>query len=305
MADFTTVISGTTELDDSQVTKYSQGIALAYQEAAIADTLVTQIQSGPASAFVFRKYSKIAVPAAALTENEEVVSTVMADSKVTLTPAEEGAVITRTKLINLQSGGIIDEIAARLVGVNMQETEDTRLLTVAAASTNYLTENDVAKTALTASNVLTRNLLDWGYVKLRAASIPKMAGDKYVCVMHPHVASDYRQQSDGFLDISKYQNAMKLYNNEIGTDVGFRIIENALVPITVDGGSGTVDIYPTILIGLNGLGLGESEASHPTIAYTDKLNRFLHLGWTGVWQFGIIDTNAVWVIWTASSRGTN
>ena len=61
-------------------------------------------------------------------------------------------------------------------------------------------------------------------------------------------------------------------------------------------------------MGYNALGYAESVSNppHPTlVGETDKLNRFAHFGWYGVFKYGIIEQNAIWVVTSASSFGTN
>jgi hypothetical protein len=86
---------------------------------------------------------------------------------------------------------------------------------------------------------------------------------------------------------------------------GFRVIESPLVTINADAGAGAVDTYHSQFYGQNAFGYVQSEAPHPTIAQNDKMNRFYHIGWYGVYEFGIVDANAHTLVTSASSIGSN
>ena len=87
---------------------------------------------------------------------------------------------------------------------------------------------------------------------------------------------------------------------------GFRWISSPLVSINTDAGSGAVDTYHTQFFGYNAFGYAESQTPGGTLTGPfDKLGRFVNIGHYGVYDFGIVDSNAHWLVTSASSIGSN
>ena len=94
--------------------------------------------------------------------------------------------------------------------------------------------------------------------------------------------------------------------NEIGMLGGFRIISSPLVSVNTDAGNSTVDTYHSQFYGFNAFGYAESDAPGGVISGPfDNLGRFVDVGWYGVYEFGLVDTNAHWLVTSASSIGSN
>ena len=145
---------------------------------------------------------------------------------------------------------------------------------------------------------------------MRRNKIQPLIGTGFVALMHPDIVSDLRNvaAAGDWVDVAKYSNLQLVLQNEVGFFKGFKIIEDANVTINTDAGSTTTDTYHSIFMGYNALGYAESvsNAPHPTlVGETDKLNRFAHFGWYGVFKYGIIEQNAIWVVTSASSFGSN
>ena len=254
------------------------------------------------------KYGKLPVVTSALTEVDDATSTAMSDSAILLTPAEYGAVVTTTKLADLQTGGQDALAAMRVVGINMAESKN-KLGTVALeATTNVLySDGGVDGTAITASDVMTPQLLNKIYNKLSRANVQKIDGF-YIAMMHDDCIHDLRDSAaaGSWLDVNKYANPEIALTNEVGIYQGFRILRNNHATITADGGSLTTDLYDNTFFGFNGLGLAESMVPQIVVRDAgDKLGRFTNIGWHGAFQYKIVDTDAVWKMVSASSVGAN
>ena len=133
-------------------------------------------------------------------------------------------------------------------------------------------------------------------------------GGEYVLVAHDDVIADLREATavGSWVDVSKYATPETVLRNEVGMYKGFRVVRNNDATITADAGAGAVDTYNSYVLGANALGLATSKV--PGMVATgpfDKLARFVNLGWYGVFSYGIVDTDAVFKIVTASSKGVN
>lgn len=109
---------------------------------------------------------------------------------------------------------------------------------VTVAATDTLTAGDIAEAA----------------AGLKTNSAPFFDGISYVAIMHPQVAYDLQQETGTgtFIDLNKYtdDNARKPLKGEMGMLFGVRILASANVQFFADAGAGgTVDVYPTYVIG--------------------------------------------------------
>ena len=308
MSDFTTGMTGVAVADDGIVLAYDKAFLLAATETNTIDQFVTYREDIGAKSITITKYSQLNAATTALTDKEDPDSTALADSAIVLTPAEYGNVVTTTRLANLQNAGKVDVAAAQLVGINAGKTHNRLAILAAEASTNATTVTGGAENELVAGNVMTAAYLNTLYNKLARASVPGLAGDMYVAVMHDDVIHDLRNATaaGSWQDVSKYTSSESVFRNEVGALGGFRIIRNNDITINTDAGASAVDTYHTICLGKNGLGKAVSQPTGMRVTGPfDKLARFVNFGWYGVFAYGIVDTDAVWIGTTASSVGVN
>jgi N4-gp56 family major capsid protein len=307
MADFTTVITDKTVLDQSQVSLWNEGVILAADEMLIMDQFVSQKKTAKSADYKFIKFANLANATSALTDGEDVTSEAIVDSVVTITPVEQGNVVTTTALGDASTGGRLDPAVVELIGKNMGTSKDVLAIQALEAATNEIIVTQATEAELTASDKMTTAYMEKVYNKLRRANIPKI-GQNYISVIHPDVVSDLRNvaAAGDWVDISKYSNVMDVYKNEIGMFKGFRLIENANITINTDVGAGAVDTYHSLFFGYNALGLAEAIAPGMRITGPfDKLGRLLNFGWYGIFKYGIIDASAIWKVTSASSFGAN
>lgn len=303
---FTTTMTDSAQVDDSQVLAYDQQFIIAAGEAQTMDAFASYKKMIGAKSITLPKYAQLAAVTSALDSDDDVTSVALSDSGIVLTPAEYGNVVTRTSLASLQSGGTVDAAAARLVGMNLAQSKNELAAKALIAGTNLLTpDGDSTEANVASDDLISVSLLNKLYNKMARQSVQRI-GDSYVLICHDDVALDIRQLS-GWTDVAKYGSAESVLKNEIGYIAGFKVvINNAAALLVADGGATTVDTYRSIALGFNGLGLAESLS--PEMRATgpfDKLGRFVNLGWYGCFQYKIVDSDAVWQAATASSVGNN
>lgn len=306
---FTTNLSGTAQVDDSIVTLYDQAFITEVAQNDVMDPFITVIKRINAATVKFPRYTQLAIPAASLTETDDVTSEAIADTGIILTPVEEGNVVTKTELASLQTGGVIDLVIPQLVGMNAAATSNLRATNALLASSNVLTPGGVALASLAATDVLSGTFLNKLYNKLsrKGNGIATIVGS-YVLFAHDDVIADLRADTavGSWVDVSKYSLPGQVFANEVGMYKGFRIIRNNALVGVDQAGAGTVDVYPIIALGFNGLGKAVSrEVEMRATGPFDKLARFVNMGWYGVYKYGIVEADAVWVGYVASSLGNN
>lgn len=305
---FTTNLSGTAELDVSAVLEFDKQFIIAAADEGIMEQLISYKKDFGAKSIDLTKYSQLALATTPLVETDDVTSESMADTQILIIPQEYGNVVTRTKLISLQSGGKADLAAARLVGINMGRTQDKLAILIAEASTNVSTVDGGAEAALDASDIMTTTYLNSLYNKLARTSVLPLSDGMFVAVMHDDVIHDLRNSAGAgsWVDINKYARPETVLKNEVGMLCGFKILRDNNITINTDVGAGAVDTYHTLCLGFNALGKGVSDDPHGVLSGPfDKLARFVNVGWTGCFNYKIVDQDALWVGTTASSVGVN
>lgn len=267
---FTVAMTSTANVDDSIIQAYDAGFLIALAETASLDQFVTYRADIGAKAIEFPKYSQLAVSTTPLDEVEDVDSQQVVDSKITLTPREYGAVVTRTNLASLQTGGKIDLAIPRLVGMNLGTLQNKLFLNAVNGSAN--TNPGV----LNAANA---NIL---YTKLARANVQGVAGAEYVAVAHEDDLALLRAES-AWIDVQKYADAVQVLKNEVGMFAGLRFVRNN------DQTIGTV-----AALGFNAIGKAVSQEARITFTGPfDKLSRYLNIGHYGVYTYGRVESDAI------------
>jgi len=305
---FTINLSGTAQVDDSIVKEFDAEFRVALAEQGSAAQFASIKKDFQAESISLPKYDQLALATTPLVETDDVDSEAMVDSKVIVTPKEFGKVVTTTKLASLQTKGMADRAAARLVGINAGRTDNKLALLAMDASSNVLFASGTDEVSTVAGDIMTGSLMGKAYNKLARANALGVANGDFVMIAHDDVIHDIREGSgaNSWIDAHKYSLPESLLKNEVGMYKGFRVIRDNLSTINADGGAAGVDVYTSYMIGFNAFGVGQS---HPiemraTGPY-DKLNRFVNLGWYGVFEYKIVEDQALWLIKSASSVGDN
>jgi N4-gp56 family major capsid protein len=305
---FTTNLTGAAEVDDSIRLEYDTEFRLAYEEQGVAAQFATLKREIGAKSVDLPRYNHLNLATTPLAEKDDLVSEALSDDKVTITPAEYGNVITTTKLANLQTGGMVDRAAARLVGINSGRSQNKLALLAMDASTNVIVTNAGGIAAVTASDIMSGTIMGQVFNKLARKNVPGLVGGDFVMIAHDDVIHDIREGSgaNSWIDAHKYALPEALLRNEVGMYKGFRVIRDNLSTIAIDAGAGAVDVYNSYFAGFNAFGLAESapiemRATGPF----DKLSRFVNMGWYGCFNFKIVEQDALWVVQSASSVGIN
>lgn len=306
MADFTTNMSGTAELDNSAVLEFDQRVLIGIGQNNVMDQFATYAEDIGAKSIALTKYPRSAGSTTPLAEREAMTSVALSDAEILFVPAEYGFNVTLTNLSMLQSAGKTLNGAVGVVAANAADTLDKLAIAALNASTNVI----FAGTAGTEANVAVGDVanvafLNDMYRRLARASVPFMAGGAYVAVLHEDQIYDLRQDS-AWRDVAKYANAETVLRNEVGMVGGFRIVRDNNIVFADQSGAGTVDVYRGLFFGANALG---KVASMPLTTFVqpaqDPGNRFWYAGWKACLKYGIVDTDCVYVGGTAASKGTN
>ena len=142
---------------------------------------------------------------------------------------------------------------------------------------------------------------------------PKIAG-KYVAAVVPSVSRDLQNDKTVWQDINKYGNAEKIFNGEVGSIYGAKVVEhnNGFVAAATQGTtSATGNVYSTHVFGANAFGipdlsnLGSPMAPQVTIVKgpdkSDPLNQRTLIGYKVYWATKVLQ--AGWIVEILSQTG--
>jgi len=300
---FTLNLTTKADVDDSVVQEFDAEFRIALAEQGSASQFATLKKDFGAESISLPKYENLALATTPLVETEDVTSEALQDSKVTITPQEFGNVVTTTKLASITTKGMADRASARLVGINAGRTDNKLAILAMDASTNVIYGGDATSTiTVDATDVMDASVMALAYNKLAAANALGLSGGDYFLLCHDNVAHSLREQAGAntWQDAHKYAIPENLMTNEIGKYKGIRVVIDNLSTIEVGAGAAGIDVYSSYFVGFNALGKGSSmgiemRATGPF----DKLSRFVNLGWHGIFQYKIVEQDALWVAKTA------
>lgn len=201
---------------------------------------------------------------------DQLVDSVIPDGKklgmtvMTVSIMEYGAFVPISQ--RLQTHALDDIIlgANEELGAAGGLTQDTLVRTVLMGATNvifadaYNADGTYASTPSTKAELitaigagkkanLTPDMINKGVTNLKTLKAPPKAGNKYVAVVHPHVAYDLRKHPD-WLEAHKYARPEEIFNGEIGELHGVRFIESGLAPVIKASGDACAT-YKTMIFG--------------------------------------------------------
>ena len=269
-------VTGKTALADSQVEVYDAAVHVFGQNLNSLDQDGSVTLGGAINGAdnIFHIFTKLTPVTTALTDGTEATPITMVDSKVTITPAEYGAVVTPTSLADASTAGKASMAAAKLVGINMVESPNAKGCAILEAGTN--------STAAATTGTLAKADLRAAFTKLENAGALKIDG-YYRLRANPSQVADLKDTYQGY---AQYTTLDGTVSGQVPHLEGFMIFPDRAIT------AGTAVCY-----GDNALGKSESIATNPTIVDgTDNLNRLRNYGWYGAYEYGIVDQNSLQVI---------
>ena len=280
----------------------------------VADVRSTA-QSHNGSAVQFNIYNDLSQATSALTEDSDVTAVALGDSTVTVTLAEYGNAVITTAKLRGTSFLNVDADAANIIGYNMVDSIDKVVSDVANGGTNVSYGGSAgSRAAVAAGDIITADKARAAVADLRTASAPGFENGNYLGMVHPDVAYDLRSET-AVTDVIAFQirqDATSVRNVSIGVFGGIEWIENPRAGLLADAGSGTTDVYQTLICGRQALAKAFSRApgfgEDPSVVFgpvTDTLRRFHPVGWYHLVGYGRFREASLQRIETSSSIGAN
>lgn len=278
----------------------------------IADKRPAQ-QDKPGSSVVFSLYNDLTQATSTLTETVDPDAVAIGNpTTVSVTLAEYGNAVLRTRLLNLFSFSDIDPAIANIVAFNMVDSIDAVVLNVLIGGTNVIREqagtmvlSGGANSSITATDIMQSRDVRAAVTKLRTGkALPKKAS-LYWAAIHPEVSYDLRSESGtiaGWRAPHVYSAPGSVWAGEIGEYEGAYFVETPRAFTDLTGAGGTVRVFYTLFAGQQALAEACAEDFHVVIGpVVDKLMRARPIGWYGVAGWSIYRQAALYQVRTSSS----
>lgn len=194
---------------------------------------------------------------------------------------------------------IYAERAAR----NVAATIDQYIADVVAADTQQVSaifsgSSNTQTSDVAAGDIITGYNVKQAVAALASASVPRFPDGYYHAWIHPQVSMlglMVDNDAGGWIDANKYTDARPLLNGELGRYAGVRFIESAQCHIRAGSGTGSVDIYDTVVYGPGAFGFGDVASIQAAFVRgpdkSDPLNQIVaKIGWKA--YFGAIVLSA-------------
>jgi N4-gp56 family major capsid protein len=197
--------------------------------------------------FTFNKIATSSVTT--LTEGTPPTGIAVSVNAIDTTPTQYGVNVELTDLVALTA--VFDLINTTLseVGKAMARKIDEVIQTVVNAGTNVIYAGGrTSRSAITATDLFDANLVRKAAAKLRKNAAPEFSdrGGGYVAITTPEVVFDLKSNTSvgQWIDMHKYANPENLFNGEVGSMDGVRIVQSP----NVDTFPSTVTVHPTTFI---------------------------------------------------------
>lgn len=224
---------------------------------------------------------------------------------VTLSFNEYGFPVLRTNKLKVMSFSDVDATIARAVGQHMAETLDELVQDVMVTGTHITrSAGRAAENLVTAADVLKATDIRKSVTALRSRKAVPMDGQFYAGGAHPKAIHDLREEtgSGSWRVPSEYGvDQGQIWRGEFGEFEGVRFVQNTRTRNTATGAS-SAQVFRTFLMGREAIAEGILQEFGFTIGtITDKLGRFLPVGWYGVGGWCLYRDEALQTIQSGSS----
>lgn len=206
----------------------------------------------------WRKYNALSPSTTPLTEGVTPDGSGLSATAITANVRQYGNYVTTSDFVNLVAIDPIVSEATKVLGNAAGISHDLLTRNVLVAGTNVMYAGGASsRSALTASNTLTRELIVKGVRQLERKNAPKIDGS-YVLIVHPDNVADLLNSTD-FIDVQKYADKNMLFTGELGKVSGARIVVSTQTKVWKGGDTepNGLGVYGCLLLGANAYGTVE------------------------------------------------
>lgn len=254
------------------------------------------LQAVRGKSIVFVKYGNLA-GGGSLEESDVLTPEGMTTSEIIVPVKEQANSVQVTEYLLRTS--LLDVLgdASKLLANNMAMVLDGQFRDKVLKTTNVVYGGDATSaTTLAAGDGFTTKTVKDAVETLATHNAPRINGDYYVCIAHPHQLRQLRDDSN-WINANTYMGRRQLYIGEVGMYEGCIFIETTQMPklnaeqLKAKYGSGVTitEGYEAVFFGDNAYAWGIALDVELRDDGVVELGRKHTLGWYGIWGTGIIE----------------
>lgn len=254
------------------------------------------LQAVKGKSIVFVKYGNLS-GGGSLKESDVLTPEGMTTSEITVPVSEQANSVQVTEYLLRTSMLDVLGDASKLLANNMAVVVDAQFRDVVLSTTNVVYGGTATKASeLAATSAFTTKTVKDAVEILATHNAPKINGDYYVCIAHPHQLRQLRDDKE-WINANTYMGRRQLYIGEVGMYEGCIFIESTQMPHLKAaqiqekyGASLTLtDAYEAVFFGDNAYAWGIALDVELRDDGVVELGRKHTLGWYGIWGMGIIE----------------
>lgn len=254
------------------------------------------LQAVRGKSIVFVKYDNLA-GGGSLEESDVLTPEGMSTSEI-ICPVKEQAnsvqvteYLLRTSLLDVLGD------ASKLLANNMAVVLDKQFRDTVLGTTNVVYGGDATSLAtLAAGDGFTTKTVKDAVETLATHNAPRINGDYYVCIAHPHQLRQLRDDSN-WINANTYMGRRQLYIGEVGMYEGCIFIETTQMPVLdaaaikekYGAGATISTAYEAVFFGDNAYAWGVALDVELRDDGVVELGRKHTLGWYGIWGTTILE----------------
>jgi N4-gp56 family major capsid protein len=261
----------------AEVSQFYDRTLLERAVALFVHTRWAQVRDIPRNAgtstIAFRRYANLAAATTPLSEGITPTGSQLSATTVTATVEQYGDFVTITDKLDYESQDPILMEAAELQGDQAGDTLDqlTRDILTAGTSVSYGGSGHTQRSQVADNEILTTTLIDNAVLTLKnnnAKKITRMIDPStgyattplnacYIGIVHPNVSVGFKNTTNfpNWVPVEKYPNKSDVMPGEIGSYGEVRFIETTNAKVFAGAGASGVDVYATIIFGMNAYGI--------------------------------------------------
>lgn len=286
--------------------------------ALFLHTMFAQVKDIPRNAgtnvIKFRRYGNLTAATTALTEGVTPAGSSLSVTDISATVAQYGDFVTVSDVVDYSSQDAVLMEAAEILGDQAGDTLDQLARDVIAAGTSasYSGTSNTQTSHVAAGDVIDLNDIKDAVKTLKnnnAKRITRMVNPStgystepvdaaYVGIVHPNITYTLKTLT-GWTPVEKYGSQTKLMPGEVGKIEEVRFVETTNAKVKTGQGTGSIDVYCTIILGQNAYGTSRisGEAMKNIIkplgsaGSADPLDQRATSGWKATFVAKILNDN--------------
>ena len=254
------------------------------------------LQAVRGKSIVFVKYGNL-TGGGSLEESDVLTPEGMTTSEISIPVKEQANSVQVTEYLLRTS--LLDVLgdASKLLANNMAVVLDGQFRDTVLQTTNAVYGNGATSAAtMTSTSVFNTKTVKDAVETLATHNAPRINGDYYVCIAHPHQLRQLRDDSN-WINANTYMGRRQLYIGEVGMYEGCIFIETTQMPklnaaqlaAKYGGGISITEGYEAVFFGDNAFAWGIALDVELRDDGVVELGRKHTLGWYGIWGTGIIE----------------